>query len=157
MEPVQGASQKELVALAAKYRESLRHAVYLTRSLDAEGDLTTAQVSTLNMLAEAPLRIGGIARRSGIKVPSATEQVIRLEAAGLVLRRPDPDDARGVLVQLTERGAQELAAANQRRNAILAERLAALSPDDRTVLEAAVPVIDRLNSLIPEMTKPEKK
>lgn len=148
MKDVEATPDSQLIALAAGYRESLRHAVYLIRSLDADGELTTAQVSTLNMLADGALRIGDIARRGGIKVPSATEQVIRLETAGLVQRRQDPNDARGVLVQLTARGTGELAAANGRRNEILAERLARLSAEDRVALAAAVPVIERLNSVI---------
>jgi DNA-binding MarR family transcriptional regulator len=140
----------ELLDLAARYRESLRHAVYLIRSLDADGELSTAQVSTLNMVAEGPARVSDIARNSGVKVPSATEQIIRLEAAGLVSRGQDQHDARVVLVTLTAAGRDAVAVANNRRNALLANQLATLTRTDREAIAAAVPAMDKLNrSLAP--------
>ncbi|HEV7167701.1 MAG TPA: MarR family transcriptional regulator [Micrococcaceae bacterium] len=136
---------EELMALAARYRESLRHAVYLIRSLDAEGDLTTAQVSTLNMVADAPARVSDIARNGGVKVPSATEQIIRLEAAGLVSRGQDHRDARVVLVSLTPAGREAVDKANKRRNALLAAPLAGLTEADRETIERAIPAMEKLN------------
>lgn len=134
-----------LIELAARYRESLRHAVYLIRSLDAEGELSTAQVSTLNMIADGPARVSDIARNSGVKVPSATEQIIRLEAAGLVARGQDSRDARVVLVSLTAAGRSAVDAANRRRNALLAGQLAKLTDADRDMIARAIPAMDKLN------------
>jgi DNA-binding MarR family transcriptional regulator len=42
----------------------------------------------------------GLMRTSG----AMTNRLHRLEAAGLIERRPDPEDGRGVVVRLTERG-----------------------------------------------------
>lgn len=127
--------------LAADFRESLRRAVFLIRALDGDADLTTSQVSTLNMLSEGPQRIGDIARYSGIKLPSATEQVSRLERAGLVRRVPDGSDARVVRVRLTDTGSTALQAANERRNTMVADRLQELSQAERTALTAAIPAM----------------
>ncbi|WP_083955876.1 MarR family winged helix-turn-helix transcriptional regulator [Tersicoccus phoenicis] len=135
------------LALADDLRQGLRHAVYLMRGLDADGDWSTAQVGLLNMLAESPLRISGIAARSGIRVPSATDLVNRLEKAGLVQRFPDPYDARAVLVRLTAHGRQTLGGVNARRNSYLARRLAQLDADERQALRRAVPVLERLVAL----------
>ncbi|OMH34897.1 hypothetical protein BGP79_00590 [Tersicoccus sp. Bi-70] len=130
--------------LADDLRQGLRHAVYLMRGLDADGDWSTAQVGLLNMLAESPMRMSGIAARAGIKVPSATDLVSRLEKAGMVVRSSDPDDARAVLVRLTERGRETLDGVNQRRNAYLAERLDRLDAEDREALRRSVPALERL-------------
>lgn len=138
-------SRDELRSLAARYRESLRHAVYLIRSLDADGELSTAQVSTLNMVADGPARVSDIARNGGVKVPSATEQIIRLEAAGLVARGQDDRDARVVLVSLTAAGREAVATANDRRNALLAGQLATLEEADREAIARAIPAMDKLN------------
>lgn len=63
-----------------------------------------------------------------------TNRVDRLEARGLVARRPDPDDGRGVLVGLTDAGRAlvdtALAALLDRERALLA----ALGADDARVL-----------------------
>ena len=73
-----------LLDLAQEFRETLRLGVYMFRRLDPEGDLTAAQLSLLAMISDGGLRVGDVARNLGIKVPSATEQIIKLERAGLV-------------------------------------------------------------------------
>ncbi len=50
------------------------------------------------------LRMGELARCSGLSKQALTTLVRKVEAAGLVVRTPDPKDARAVRVSLTERG-----------------------------------------------------
>lgn len=138
----------ELQELAQDFREALRHSVYLVRRLDADGDLSAAQLSTLKMLLDDGVRVGEIARNLGVRVPSATEQVIKLERAGLVRRAADPDDSRAVRVVLTTEGRDAVESANRRRNAVMAGILETLSDDDRRVLAAALPVIEKINSTL---------
>ncbi|WP_287934088.1 MarR family transcriptional regulator [Arthrobacter sp.] len=134
--------------LAGRYRDILRQAVYLSRSIDAEGELSTNQVSTLNMISAQPMRVSAIAKYAGIRVPSATEQVIKLEAAGLVQRMPDESDARAVLVHLTETGRKVLAEANRRRNANMAAALETLSAGEKQAINDAIPAIAKLNAAL---------
>lgn len=138
-----------LLALAQDLREALRHSIYLARRLDADGELSAAQLSTLKMVRDDGVRVGDIARNLGVKVPSATEQIIKLERAGLVRREPDPDDSRAVLVGITGHGLAAVESANARRNAVLADILAALSEDDRSALAAALPVMTRISAVLP--------
>ncbi len=135
----------QLLRLAQSFRTTLRHAVYLSRSMDGDGELTTMQMGTLSMAAEAPLRVSRIAANLGIRVPSATEQIIKLEQAELVSRQPDPTDSRAVLVQLTDRGRAAWEEASQRRNERVAALLAQLDGDDRAALADALPIIEKLN------------
>jgi DNA-binding MarR family transcriptional regulator len=148
-----------LLALAQDFREALRHSIYLVRRLDADGELSAAQISLLKMLMDAApategnassagVRVGEIARNLGVKVPSATEQIIKLERAGLARREPDPSDSRAVRVTLTETGLVAVASANERRNAVMAGILSSLSDDDRATLAAALPVIGRINATL---------
>lgn len=137
-----------LLALAQDFREALRHSIYLVRRLDADGELSAAQLSTLKMVQDDGIRVGDIARNLGVKVPSATEQIIKLERAGLVRRDPDPDDSRGVRVRLTEAGRAAVASANARRNASMATILGSLPAGDRAALAAALPVIGRINETL---------
>jgi DNA-binding MarR family transcriptional regulator len=137
-----------LQALAQDFREALRHGVYLVRRLDAEGELSAAQLSTLKMLLGDGVRVGEIARNLGVRVPSATEQIIKLEKAGLVRRDPDPDDSRAVRVVLTAEGRAAVDSANERRNAVMAKILVTLSDNERQALAAALPVIEKINSTV---------
>ncbi|MEJ1116629.1 MarR family transcriptional regulator [Paenarthrobacter sp. CCNWLY172] len=135
-----------LLDLAQEFRESLRLGVYMFRRLDPEGDLTAAQLSLLSMISDGGLRVGDVAKNLGIKVPSATEQIIKLERTGLVTRQQDPDDSRAVQVVITEAGASAVESANQRRNAMVAELLQDLSSEEIERLASALPVIAKLNS-----------
>jgi DNA-binding MarR family transcriptional regulator len=137
---------EELQALAGDFREALRHSVYLVRRLDADGELSAAQLSTLKMLLDNGVRVGEIARNLGVRVPSATEQIIKLERAGLARREPDPDDSRAVLVVLTAAGRAAVDSANARRNAVMAGILSSLTEQDRQALAAALPVIGKINA-----------
>ena len=137
-----------LQALAQDFREALRHSVYLVRRLDADGELSAAQLSTLKMLLHDGVRVGEIARNLGVKVPSATEQIIKLEKSGLVRRDPDPHDSRAVRVVLTTEGRAAVDSANERRNAVMAEILVALSDSERQALAAALPVIEKINGTL---------
>ncbi|WP_026537934.1 MarR family winged helix-turn-helix transcriptional regulator [Arthrobacter sp. 9MFCol3.1] len=142
-----------LLALAEDFREALRHSIYLVRRLDADGELSAAQLSMLKMLMDAGpagggVRVGEIARNLGVKVPSATEQIIKLERAGLARREPDPDDSRAVRVTLTDAGLAAVASANERRNTVMAGVLSSLSDEDRAALAAALPVIGRINATL---------
>ncbi|MFC9771397.1 MULTISPECIES: MarR family winged helix-turn-helix transcriptional regulator [unclassified Pseudarthrobacter] len=139
-------NENKLQELAAGFREALRHSVYLVRRLDADGDLSAAQLSTLKMLLDDGVRVGEIARNLGVRVPSATEQIIKLERAGLARREPDPSDSRAVRVILTAEGRAAVESANQRRNAVMAELLGELTEQDREALAAALPVIDKINA-----------
>ncbi|MGX5716169.1 MarR family winged helix-turn-helix transcriptional regulator [Arthrobacter sp. MAHUQ-56] len=134
----------ELQELASGFREALRHGVYLVRRLDADGELSAAQLSTLKMLLGDGQRVGEIARNLGVRVPSATEQIIKLERAGLARREPDPADSRAVRVVLTAEGRTAVASANQRRNEVMAALLSTLTDQDRAALAAALPVIDKI-------------
>jgi DNA-binding MarR family transcriptional regulator len=138
-------SDPRLLELAQSFRTTLRQAVYLSRSMDGDGELTTMQMSTLSMAAEEPLRVSRVAANLGIRVPSATEQIIKLEQAGLVSRRPDPTDSRAVLVQLTDKGRTAWEDAGRRRNQRVAALLEHLDEDDRATLASALPIIGKLN------------
>ncbi|HEY1156646.1 MAG TPA: MarR family transcriptional regulator [Arthrobacter sp.] len=134
----------ELQELASGFREALRQSVYLVRRLDAEGELSAAQLSTLKMLLGDGQRVGEIARNLGVRVPSATEQIIKLERAGLARRESDPADSRAVRVVLTPEGRTAVDSANQRRNQVMASLLGTLTDQDRTALAAALPVIGKI-------------
>ena len=68
-----------------------------------------------------------------------------LEAEGLVARRPDPDDRRRALVELTDDGRLALAAERQRREGWLASAIREdLSAEEQALLSDAVELLRRL-------------
>jgi DNA-binding MarR family transcriptional regulator len=113
--------------LRAEHRFPLSHGMALGR-LDREG------VQSVSDLAHA----------EGVRPQSMAQTVNDLEADGLVHRRPDPDDGRRALVELTEQGRLALAAERQRREGWLAEAIATLSQEEQALLERAVGLLRRL-------------
>ena len=69
-----------------------------------------------------------------------------LHDQGLVIRTPDPDDRRHSRVALTEAGREVLQRNRRRRDAWLAVRLAALTPEEREVLHRAVRILEKVTS-----------
>lgn len=70
-------------------------------------DLTFARFEVLRLLAfsrRGELPVGKLGERLQVHPASVTNAVQRLEQAGLVSRRPNPTDGRGVLAAITEPG-----------------------------------------------------
>lgn len=65
-----------------------------------------------------------------------TKRLDRLAEAGLVARRPDPEDRRGTLVRLTPRGRDAIDAALESHLAAEEALLGSLDADDRARLDA---------------------
>ncbi|MBT8163397.1 MULTISPECIES: MarR family winged helix-turn-helix transcriptional regulator [Arthrobacter] len=138
--------EEALMALAQSFREALRQSVYVMRRLDSEEQLSAAQLGVLKMALDGGARVGAIARNLGVKVPSATEQIIKLERAGLVKREADPDDSRAVRVVATPAGHAAIENADRRRNEYIAGILGTLSEEERDSIAAALPVFDKINN-----------
>ena len=77
----------------------------LERTLEGIG-LSPAKLAVLGGLARAGgrLSLGDLAHHRSCVKSNITKLVDRLEADGLVARRDDPDDRRGVLAEITAEG-----------------------------------------------------
>lgn|SRR5882757_5355723 len=106
---------------------------------------TPSQVSALATLGKhGPLRIGDLAWREGVTAPTMTRVVAALEQQEHLERTIDPDDRRSSLVGLSSSGHKLLDDLTRDRTAYLAEQLAALTDEQRQVLEDALPVLEAL-------------
>jgi DNA-binding MarR family transcriptional regulator len=106
----------------------------------------TAAAVLANLRHNGPQRIGDLAAAEAVAQPSMTSLVTRLENAVLVQRVPDADDARAVRVKLTADGEACLDEIRAGRAALIANRLAQLTSEQRQALEAALPALDSLVS-----------
>jgi DNA-binding MarR family transcriptional regulator len=105
-------------------------------------------ISTLATLERTgPRRVTELAGVQGVSQPSMTSLVTGLEKAGYVERRDDPTDKRAALVALTDAGTEALRERRRLGTEAVAELLDQLSPDERRVLDTALPVLQRLREL----------
>ena len=76
----------------------------ITRSLTASGLYAGQDGVILALAASDGLPAGSLAQKLGVKAPTMTRTIGRMEAQGFVERRPDAEDARLTKVYLTETG-----------------------------------------------------
>ncbi|GAB3578497.1 MarR family transcriptional regulator [Amycolatopsis endophytica] len=131
--------------LAHELRPLVFRLYYVVRRLTPQHQLSLTQGSVLSELAlHGPRRMSALAELEGVRQPSMTDLVRRLERLGLVSRRPDPDDRRAVLIEATEAGVRYVEELVVAREEFLRERLTALDPADRDAIDAALPALRRL-------------
>jgi DNA-binding MarR family transcriptional regulator len=108
-------------------------------------ELTFAQISALVMVEKhGPIRQGELAAREKVAAPSMTRTVSGLVEAGLVQKIPDPEDGRSCHIVVTEAARTLLEKVRTERSAMLAERVARLSPEQYATLVDALPVLEQL-------------
>lgn len=93
------------------------------------------------------VRSSELAEHVGVGRATISRQVRRLEQLGLVSRRPDPQDSRGQLLELTAEGARRLADAQDARRVWLRSALSSWTEDDVAGLATA---LERLNTTLDE-------
>lgn len=131
--------------LATAFRPIMLRLDLLVRQQNTQYSLSRAQTSILHTLAcHGPLRMTELARLENVRVPTTSNSVSVIESMGFVERVPDAADRRGVTVQLTDLGRDRIEQVLVRRDRDFADHLDLLSPEDRTLLAAAVPALTAL-------------
>jgi DNA-binding MarR family transcriptional regulator len=114
----------------------------------AEGltSLSDTQLAALAVLdSHAAMTPGELAEHEKVQPPSMTRVIAVLEERGLVMRAPHLTDRRQVVLTVTEDGRTLVSQARRRRDAWLAKRLKELTPEERALLRAAAPVLEKLS------------
>jgi DNA-binding MarR family transcriptional regulator len=129
--------------LAHELRETLGR---LVRRLRAEPGPPAGQMAVLGRLDRlGPAGTSDLAAEQRMRPQSMAQTVHELEAAGLVIKRPDPEDGRRQLLELTGDGRTALRAARAAREDWLAQALEReLDPGEREQLRRALQLLDRL-------------
>ena len=119
----------------------------LVRRLRAEYSFPVAQASVLSRLdRDGAQTASELAAAERVKPQSMAQTLAELEAAGLIVRRPDPADGRRSQIELTEVGRERVLEGRGRREDWLAAAIAAeLSAEEQRALLAAVPLLQRLS------------
>jgi DNA-binding MarR family transcriptional regulator len=134
--------------LASSLRVSVArlHRRLRTEDVDDLG-VSVGGVAVLALLyREGERTIGQLATAERVQPPSMTRTVSCLEAEGYVERRPHPTDGRQILITLSDKGRELLAAERRRRDAWLTCRLRELTADERALLRQAAPILEKLSN-----------
>jgi DNA-binding MarR family transcriptional regulator len=113
--------------------------------IDGGESVPPLQLSALVTIEQrGPLRLSELARREAVTAPTMSRVLSALDEQGLVVRAADPQDARGVLITLSDAGAQRLDEVRTQRTALIARRLARLDDSQRAALTNALPALEAL-------------
>jgi DNA-binding MarR family transcriptional regulator len=118
----------------------------LIRRLRVENALPIGQGTVLSRLdREGPATTSSLAAAEHVRPQSMAATIAELHDDGLVGRRPHPLDRRQILIELTDRGREQLADDRQRREGWLAQAIEAeLTLEEQETLKRAVPLLRRL-------------
>jgi DNA-binding MarR family transcriptional regulator len=131
--------------VAAELRPALSLLYRRMRQTRVAGDLTLPESSALGKLdRHGPATGAELAKLEQISPQSMGATLQSLEAKALITRAPDPGDGRRVVLSLTEAGRGIVQSKRTARTEQLTRALATLTPQERTTLLAACPLLERL-------------
>ena len=116
----------------------------LTRLFLKRTGISRMEAGVLAAAAGGPQRITALAEREGCTQPAITRLVDRLQARGWVVREPDSDDGRVVLVALTADGREVADRLRRAYREMLHGEMIKLAEEDVRVLARAIEVLDEL-------------
>jgi DNA-binding MarR family transcriptional regulator len=119
----------------------------LMRRLRAEaesGELSWTQIAITSRLDTGPMTTADLARAESMKPQSMGASLAQLEEEGVVRRKPDPNDGRQILFELTAAGVEGRYRFRLAKREWLLAAIAKLERDEQQTLFAATDVIKRL-------------
>ena len=132
--------------LAAELRVAVMKTSRRLRLESSSEMLTPAQYSVLAGLKSEPHTIGELAQREQVAAPSMTRIVKSLVDAGWVTRTSNAQDARQVMIGISEEGMHAFVGARSQRTAWLARRIDQLGEDERRILAQAAVLLQEMSA-----------
>jgi DNA-binding MarR family transcriptional regulator len=148
MDLASGRVPGDLIEILGRIRRGVRRQV---RRDWPYSPLTESEVELLRLLVYRPgTRVGEAAEALGLVPNTVSTLVGRLGDAGLVVRRPDPTDARAARLELSPAARRRIADRRDRSRQVVDGAMVDLDDEDRRAIEAALPALRRLSDLVGE-------
>jgi DNA-binding MarR family transcriptional regulator len=112
------------------------------RSMQSDESVTEGQRSVLFALANNGAQtLGSLSEHERVTPPSMNRTVNALVAAGLVTRASADDDARKVILDLSDAGRTYIADTKRKRDAWFTKQLARLTPEQRAIIDQSAAIL----------------
>jgi DNA-binding MarR family transcriptional regulator len=142
---VTAAINTSVAELSALLRPALLRLTRLVRNQRVDLSVTLTQLSAMGSLTQhGPMSAGELAACERVQPPSMTKVLANLEERGLVRREPHPEDRRQAIIAITDAGNDLLESERRSRDAWLTRRVGELTGEERALLRAVIPVLDKL-------------
>lgn len=138
-------SQADPLDVADRVHSAAIRLLRAVRVVDEETGLSAPKLSALSVLVYGgPKSLSALAEAEQVTPPTMSKLVADLEAAGLVAKRTDSADRRGLRIETTAKGRALFNEGRKRRLDLLRRRVAKLSAADRSKLNEAAALMLRL-------------
>ena len=132
---------------AQRLRMALGRLTRVLRPTEASraANLTPTRVAVLlNTVRNGPIRMADVAEQEGLNPTLLSRTVANLAQDGLVTRTADEADRRSAWLDATSAGREIAARIRAERTHAVEVALSELSPEDRRLIEAALPALEQL-------------
>jgi DNA-binding MarR family transcriptional regulator len=132
-------------AVADRLHSAALHLLRRLRIEDETLGISAPRLSALSVLVfGGPRRIGELADAEQVEPPTMTRLVDGMERDGFVVRSPDAEDRRAVVVRATAKGERALKKGRSQRVEALASQLRTLPTEQLAILSDGVDVLERI-------------
>ena len=115
------------------------------RVADNASGLSAPKLSALSVLTfGGAMSLSALAKAEQVRAPTMSKLVADLEAEGLIAKRADREDRRGVRIEVTVKGRALMEEGRRRRLLLIKQRLAKLTAAEQRSLAAAADLILRI-------------
>jgi DNA-binding MarR family transcriptional regulator len=105
------------------------------RQLNGVHGITPERLGVLASIAKyEPISIGSLAQESNVRAATMSRMISAMDEDGLIVRKANKNDGRGVLISLTRKGKRVYTQANRKSLQELEVSLSQLSEDEITML-----------------------
>jgi DNA-binding MarR family transcriptional regulator len=119
------------------------------RNMEMPDGMTPERLSALSVIEKrGPISVTALADKEMVRPATMSRMVSALVDEGLVRRREDKNDGRGVLVSATPKGRRAYQRAQQQRLQQFAEALNALSPEQLSAMRSLAAALERLTAVL---------
>ncbi len=116
-----------------------------TTAAGSAAGLTPTRISVLlTVVREGPIRLSALAESESLNPTMLSRVIADLGDAGLVARTSDDGDRRAAWVEATDHGRRLAQRMRRERTDAVNEAMEELAPNDRRLLEQALPALERL-------------
>ncbi len=126
-----------------------RAAIRLLRAVrvaDDETGISAPKLSALSVLTfGGPSSLSALAKAEQVTAATMSKLVSDLESEGLVAKRADREDKRGLRIEVTAKGRALMEEGRKRRLALLKNRLGKFTREERAQLAAAAALMMRVS------------
>jgi DNA-binding MarR family transcriptional regulator len=142
----EGRTQNEIAAVLHDQFSRLSRQL---RNMDLPQGMTPERLSALAVIEKhGPISVTALADREMVRPATMSRMVSALVDEGLVKRREDRDDGRGVLVSTTPKGRRAYQRAHQQRLQQFIGALDRLTPEQLAAMKGLASALERLTKLL---------